>query len=303
MPIKAVVSTTNDLPDELKALYRAGDTDATKGKFVLDVESVDGFALEHIEGLRTAFATAKADLQEKEKALEPYKGLPAVSTLREKLKQLDKLQAMDPHSEVSKIVGARVDAALTEANSKHATELKAATYDGDRLWGALQSALTTETARSAISAEGGAAALLLPHVSARTKIDRATLAVTVHGEDGTPLYNNAGKPATIEDLVADLKKHPDYGRAFEATASGSGASGNKTPGAQAGGANPWSKSTWNLTDQMRLVRDDPGRAAALKGAANASDRATQGDFNLTAAIQEAKGDPAKLAALRARIGR
>lgn len=268
MPLKAVVETTDDLPEAVKSLYRAGDNDATKGKFVLDVEPVEGFALEHIEGLRNAFATTKTELEKSTKALEGYKGLPAASTLKDKLEKLKTLESIDPQSEAAKIVEARVTAALNEAGSKHKTEIDAATAEGDRLWGALNGALIASAAKDSITKEKGSPALLMPHIKARTKIDRATLEVTVLRDDGTPFYNNSGKPGTIDDLVADLKKHPDYGRAFEAPMSGSGAKGGGQ-GGQHGAANPWAPGSINITEQSRITKADPSRAAFLKASAGA----------------------------------
>jgi hypothetical protein len=56
---------------------------------------------------------------------------------------------------------------------------------------------------------------------------------------------------------------------FEANA-GSGAAGNGASGsasARANMKNPFRKESWNLTEQMRMQKSDPGLAARLKAAA------------------------------------
>lgn len=270
MPVKAIVDSLDDLPDALKELYRPGD-DAAKGKFVLDVEPVSGFALEHIEGLRNAFGTTKTELESAKGALEAYKGLPAASTVRDKLRKLERLEQFDPEGEADKLAKARAASAIEDATAKFNADLTKATAEADRLWGALNGALVASAAKDAIIKENGSPALLMPHVKARTKVDRETLAVTVMREDGvTPFYNNKGEPATIDDLIADLKKHADYGRAFEATASGSGANPARTAGGTPPGKNPWAKGSFNLTEQMQIKKADPNRAAHLEALAKAS---------------------------------
>jgi hypothetical protein len=54
---------------------------------------------------------------------------------------------------------------------------------------------------------------------------------------------------------------------FESNA-GSGAASNGPGGAvQRSVKNPFRKESWNLTEQMRLPKSDPGLAARLKAAA------------------------------------
>ena len=53
---------------------------------------------------------------------------------------------------------------------------------------------------------------------------------------------------------------------FESNAGG-GAAGNGSGGAGVGsGKNPFRRESWNLTEQMRLLKSDPQLAARLRGA-------------------------------------
>lgn len=51
------------------------------------------------------------------------------------------------------------------------------------------------------------------------------------------------------------------------TNSGGGAAGSGSGGAGNGVKNPWKKESWNLTEQMKLQRNDPKQAQQLKAAA------------------------------------
>ncbi len=52
-----------------------------------------------------------------------------------------------------------------------------------------------------------------------------------------------------------------------ATVGGSGQKGN--PGAHASAANPFSKRSWNVTEQIKMRIEDPAKADSLRAAAEA----------------------------------
>ena len=79
-----------------------------------------------------------------------------------------------------------------------------------------------------------------------------------YGRDGT-------SPLTLAEWVDALVS--DAPHLFEANAGG-GATGSGSRGAGSGVVNPWSEKTRNLTEQMRLLKNDPGLAARLKASAN-----------------------------------
>lgn len=55
------------------------------------------------------------------------------------------------------------------------------------------------------------------------------------------------------------------GKAFVAApANGGGGNFGGKPNASTGGKNPWSKSSWNLTEQMRIMKTNPVLAERLK---------------------------------------
>ena len=87
--------------------------------------------------------------------------------------------------------------------------------------------------------------------------------------DGTTVrYGRDGvTPMTLEEWVdAQVADAPHL---FESNAGG-GAAGNPAGGGTGSGRsgkNPFRKETWNLTEQMKLQKSDPGLAARLKAAA------------------------------------
>jgi hypothetical protein len=67
-----------------------------------------------------------------------------------------------------------------------------------------------------------------------------------------------------ERVDAQMSEAPHL---FESNAGG-GAAGNGSGGTgNHSGKNPFRKESWNLTEQMRLLRSDPSLAARLKAAA------------------------------------
>src|SRR4051794_27617528 len=48
MALKAIVETIDSVPEAVRGLYKEAE-----GKFILDVESVEGYALEDVSGLKS----------------------------------------------------------------------------------------------------------------------------------------------------------------------------------------------------------------------------------------------------------
>src|SRR5262245_7637775 len=117
MALKALLNSLDGLDDATKALYVEKD-----GKFVLDVESVDGFALEDVNGLKTALGKerTRADRAEglnvKFKDLDPDKA-------RAALAELEELKKLDPSKEADKIANTKFEAAKAQLLEKHTGEI------------------------------------------------------------------------------------------------------------------------------------------------------------------------------------
>lgn len=165
------------------------------------------------------------------------------SELLGKLKELDKLKDIDPEeyrklkTQAEKAEEERAMKAgefenlkkqLIEAHTKEkqALEAKLAT-----LHKSLEENVLIATATQAIAAEKGVAALLMPHVRSRTKLDENGQAVVID-ESGNVRVAADGKPLPITALIAEMKADVQtFGRAFEPSgASGSGSQGSNANG-------------------------------------------------------------------------
>ncbi|OGM08350.1 MAG: hypothetical protein A2008_12365 [Candidatus Wallbacteria bacterium GWC2_49_35] len=85
----------------------------------------------------------------------------------------------------------------------------------------------------------------------------------VMNDDETFVYKSGDKETSVEDGIKDwLKLHPEYVKNVQN--SGSGGSGS---GGGSSTENPWSAKTLNLTQQMKITRENPTLAKQLEAAA------------------------------------
>jgi hypothetical protein len=79
---------------------------------------------------------------------------------------------------------------------------------------------------------------------------------------GTPLYDADANPMTHEKWIEKLTKEAPH--LFEASQGAGGTGGNSTSHL---GSNPFSSKTFNLTEQGRLMKENPALAQRMKAAA------------------------------------
>lgn len=107
------------------------------------------------------------------------------------------------------------------------------------LLGALEKALVESVAVAELAKEKGAPGLLLPVIKGKTKIIKGEdggYHVRVVNPDGSIVHDgNTGNPLSIAQLVGNLKKDADYGRAFD---SAKPAGGNQQQQQQRNGGTP-----------------------------------------------------------------
>lgn len=89
--------------------------------------------------------------------------------------------------------------------------------------------------------------------------------VAVEADGQTPRVGKDGvTPMTFDEWADSLTAEAPH--LFNKN-SGSGAAGSGSGGVGNGVKNPWRKESWNLTEQMKLLRNDPKAAEQLKAAA------------------------------------
>lgn len=96
--------------------------------------------------------------------------------------------------------------------------------------------------------------------SAFRLVNGAPVAVEADGQ--TPRVGKDGvSPMSLDEWTEGLMVEAPH--LFEKN-SGGGAAGSGSGGAGNGVRNPWRKESWNVTEQMKLIRLDPKRADQLK---------------------------------------
>lgn len=271
--LKAIVDSIDGLDESVKPFYEeVAVPGPLQGKFKLKVEAVGGFNLEDVAGLKSALETKKTELTAATSALEAFKGLNA-QDVRTKLDELARLKKFNPETEADRLAEQKAASAVAELTRKHETEVSGFKSRESQLVSEIERVLVEAEAISAITKHKGEPKLLLGIVRPRVKVEEVDgkWVARVLNENGEQFYaNRDGKlqEGTIEDLVIHLKADETFGRAFEGDGrGGTGSNPNRPGGGGRTVTNPWKQESWNTTEQMRLLKNDPQKAAALKAQA------------------------------------
>jgi hypothetical protein len=256
--IKAIVETTDGLSEPIAQLYEPQEG----GKFRLKVEPAEGFALENIDGLKSALSKERTTREKLEKEAAKYRDLDP-DRAREALTKLQELEGIDPEKEADKLAAAKIEAAKRQLIEKHGGEVKQRDERIGSLTKIVENLMVDQVATAALAEARGAVDLLLPHVQKYTRVVErdGSFAVEVLNEDGTTKINGDGKNATIKDLIAEMRASERYGRAFDASGhSGTG----KAPVNGAGGAGSrLQRSKMSRAEKAAYLREH-GQDAYLK---------------------------------------
>lgn len=132
MALKAILDSTEGLDDPIKALYAEQKDGPAKGKFLLQVDGAGGYALENVNGLKTALSTERSAKEAAEAKLKDFGDLDPAAA-REAIAKAEKLSALDPEKEADKIVEERVKAVAEKMKTAHGKELEALKTERDGL--------------------------------------------------------------------------------------------------------------------------------------------------------------------------
>jgi hypothetical protein len=271
MALKFKFKTREEIPAEQVSLYTERE-----GAWVLDVDGA--IEKSKLDEIRTSNAALSKERDELAKRFEGIDADEARTLLAEKQKREEEklLKGGDDtaaseeaqrqeRERIEKVIESRIKGVKGELEK----QVGALTVERDALTARLtavqidQGVITVATKRGLrptaiadITSRARSVFKLVNGVPAAFETDGKSLR---YGRDGL-------SPMTLEEWVdTQVAEAPHL---FEAN-SGGGASG------QAGGAgsrghglqkNPFKKETWNLTEQMRLLKSDPNLAARLKAA-------------------------------------
>ena len=258
MPLKYKYTTKQEIPAEQQSLYVERD-----GAFYLDAEGVvektkademrshNVELRKQIEGFTTRFDGIDPD--EHRRLLEEKRNL-ELQAQGHKPEEIEKLVT-------ERLKGLKADwdkqfAAVTGERDSLNTRLTTIQID--------QGVITVATKR-------GLRPTAIPDITSRARmvfklVNGVPQAFEADGK--TVRYGRDGiSPMTLEEWVdAQVSEAPHL---FESNAGGGAASNGAggAAGSQRSVKNPFRKDTWNLTEQMKLQKSDPGLAARLKAAA------------------------------------
>ena len=272
MALKFKYGTQAEVPAEHAAFYTERD-----GAFFLDLEgAVEKAKLDEFRNSNAALSRERDELKQRFDGIDPEEArtLLAEKQKREEEKLLkggedaaatEEAQRQE-RERIEKVIEGRIKGVKGEL------EKQVAALTGER--DALNERLTTiQIDQGVITAatKRGLRPTALADITARARaVFKLVNGVPAAFEsDGKSVrYGRDGLTAMTLDEWVDTQV-AEAPHLFESN-SGGGAAGNGTgTGAKSHGLqkNPFKKETWNLTEQMRLLKSDPNLAARLKAAA------------------------------------
>lgn len=255
MALKYKFKSKDEIPAEQQGLYVERD-----GSWVLDVDgAVDKSKLDEFRTNNITLSNQLAEQRKRFEGIDPDE-VRRVADEKRRLEEAQQLKA----GEAEKVVEARVAAVRGDLQK----QVSALTSERD----ALNSRLVTiqiDQGVVAAATKRGLRGSAIPDITARARnVFRLVGGVpTAFEADGQTvrLGKDGGAAMTldewVEQQVADAPHLFESNAGSGAASNGSGGVGNRSV------KNPFRKETWNLTEQMRLQRTDPGMAARLKAAA------------------------------------
>jgi hypothetical protein len=257
MALKYKYSKREEIPAEHTALFVERE-----GAFVLDVEgATDKSKADEFRTNNVALKKQLEELTARFEGIDPEQ-VRQLATEKARLEEERQLKA----GEVDKVVEGRVKALKADWDK----QLSTVTAERDSLTSRL-TAIQIDQGVITAATKRGLRPTAIPDITARARIvfklvNGAPRAF--EGDGSTVRYGRDGvTPMTLEEWVdAQVADAPHL---FESNAGGGAASngGGAAAGSQRSVKNPFRKESWNLTEQMKLQKSDPGLAARLKAAA------------------------------------
>ena len=255
MALKFKFKSKDEIPAEQQALYVERD-----GAWILDVDGVvDKSKLDEFRTNNITLSNQLAEQKKRFEGIDPDE----VRRLADEKRRLEEAQQLKA-GEAEKVVEARVASVRGELQK----QLSTLTSERDALNSRLVSIQIDQGVVGAATRRG-LRATAIPDITARARtVFRLVNGVpTAFEADGQTvrLGKDGGSAMTLDEWVE--QQVADAPHLFESNA-GSGAASNGSCGVgNRSVKNPFRKETWNLTEQMRLQKTDPGLAARLKAAA------------------------------------
>lgn len=239
MPLNPVVEDINEVEETLRPYYKE-----TEKGFILDVQESNGYALENVQGLRSALSKERGRAQEFEKRSSQFSELGDMSPaeIKQALEELNTLKQLDPSKEADKIAEQKLKSFQEQMTKKHQTEVGTVKQSADRYKNQLQSLLIDDAAKNAILAAGGndkTIAYMLPTVKASLSLretENGFMTQVIDSNGHPQIGDSNGNPMTVTQLVEQLKSQELWSGAFPGRQrSGGGKQSDATGGTPTSG--------------------------------------------------------------------
>ena len=208
--------------------------------------------------LTNLIAAAKAPLLANKDAV-----LADLATVKSKLKTFeDAATQATAAAEAARLAAAEKDGNIETVKKHYGDQLAAKETELSTLRQSIVNEKVSAKVTRAISEADGVPDLLEHHIRNRVKAELVDgkVKLTVLNAAGAPMLTADGKEASMKDLLAEFKANPTFQPAFKAPhISGGGSRPSDTGGA----TNPWAKASFNMTEQMKLFKQNPALAREM----------------------------------------
>lgn len=231
------------------------------GAMILQVEGVDGYALEDVTGLKAALGAERTRVGELEKLTAAFKDLDPAKA-RQAMKQVAELANAKPDDKHK----AELEAIKQQLAEKHTNEISAREAELKALTEQITDTLRDQTARVAIKAAGATEAgaeLLFHKVRERVRVEKNSagkfVAIVVDDKGNPQITNRSGSQDVmgIAELVETFKK--PFAVCFQGSgATGGGATGTGGPGQGGSNNNQTLDPKLSAAEQLRTARSIVG---------------------------------------------
>lgn len=252
--LKATLKTLDGLSDQDKELYVQKDN-----LFVLSVESVDGWALENVAGLRSALERERGEHRMTKEKISKFGDLDP-DAARAALARSEEMQNWSPDKKTQELIEERVSA----VKKAHQKELEAEKASAQELDKALREQLIDNATHTILGGKGSVR-LLLPIIKESAFVERDSAGRRVvrikNPATGNPRASqrsgNGDNLMTLEEFVMDvLANDKEYAAAFaKSNDGGSGAANGASGGSGSSGrvinrAAAFADSSGDLIDKI-----------------------------------------------------
>jgi hypothetical protein len=178
-------------------------------------------------------------------------------------KQIEDLRIAQESAKTAKLAESGEFKTLWEQAQETVAELKQKLAAKESEVEQIRQGFTQEQVKSAAIAQLSQAGALAPDQLYRL------LQENLRAKEGQPVAVVGGVEVPVGEYIANLKNPGSgYEHHFAATnRAGMGVTGSARNTSLPGQANPWSKDSWNVTQQMMMLNSDPDKARLLKAEA------------------------------------